>query len=127
MGTYVLFIGGVVVEKESNRQNQGTIKWTSLMLTEHIATLKKVWKEDERVKKGLIAMDKAVEVDFLVRRALNDSLPVQLRYFYGDSLCEERVKISALEAANKKIRVIKLACKSELSIDIRAITDIKIL
>lgn len=120
------FDGGVVVEKE-NSQDRGTIKWTSLMLTEHIAMLKEVWKEDERVKKGLIAMDKAVEIDFLIRRAMNDSLPVQLHYLYGDSLREASVKISALETENKKMRVIKLVGKSELSIDIHAVTDIKIL
>ncbi|KGP91708.1 hypothetical protein N780_18965 [Pontibacillus chungwhensis BH030062] len=127
MGTYVLNVGGVVVEKERNIKKRGTIKWTSLMLSEHIEMLKEVWKEDERVKKGLIAEDKAVEIDFLIRRALNDSLPVRVCYFIGDSLREESVKVTAVDATDKKIKVIELTYKYECMVDIHAITDIEIL
>ncbi|GGD12787.1 YolD-like family protein [Pontibacillus salipaludis] len=57
-------------------RDRGTIKWTSLMLPEHVEMLKEVWKEDERVEKGMLAEDQAVEIDFKLQRALTDSLTV---------------------------------------------------
>ncbi|AXI09308.1 YolD-like family protein [Oceanobacillus sp. 143] len=35
-------------------KDRGTIKWSSLMLPEHVELLKELWKEDEKVRKPLL-------------------------------------------------------------------------
>ncbi|RDW22085.1 YolD-like family protein [Oceanobacillus chungangensis] len=35
-------------------KDRGTIKWSSLMLPEHVELLKELWKEDEKVTKPLL-------------------------------------------------------------------------
>ena len=57
----------------SNGPNdRGTIKWTSLMLPEHVEAIQKLWKEDERVEKAILDEQQLEELEFALQRAKSD-------------------------------------------------------
>lgn len=57
-------------------KDRGSIKWTSLMLPEHIEMLRNLWKEDERVEQGHMEEQQAAGIDFLLQHAMNGQIPV---------------------------------------------------
>lgn len=57
-------------------KDRGSIKWTSLMLPEHVDMLRNLWKEDERVERGWMEEQQAASIDFVLKHAMNEKLPV---------------------------------------------------
>jgi len=38
----------------NQNKDRGNIKWTSLMLPEHVQMVKEIWKEEEKVQKPVL-------------------------------------------------------------------------
>ncbi len=74
------------------------------MLPEHVEMLRKMWKEDERVERGIIAEDEAVEIDFKLQRALNDDLTVEVTYHNGFDTTYERLKLLSIQHEHRLIK-----------------------
>ncbi|SDJ75018.1 YolD-like family protein [Salimicrobium halophilum] len=64
-------------------KDRGSIKWTSLMLPEHVDMLRNLWKEDERVERGWMEEQQAAGIDFVLKHAVNEKQPVQVKVHNG--------------------------------------------
>lgn len=106
-------------------RDRGTIKWTSLMLPEHVEMVKEVWKEDERLEKGMIAEDQAVEIDFKLKRALSDDLTIGITHHNGfdNSYCV--VKLISINYSSKLLKTIDQETREYDSISLINIQEIE--
>ncbi|WP_254434246.1 YolD-like family protein [Halobacillus sp. Marseille-Q1614] len=107
-------------------RDRGTIKWTSLMLPEHVEMIKKVWKEDERVEKGILDEQKAAEIDFVLQRALHDRLTVDLRVHNGFDYDVWRLKITDVNKRERKVETVLFDSKEERIFRLDEVSDITI-
>ncbi len=112
---------------DKHNKDRGTIKWTSLMLPEHVQLVKELWKEDERVEKGIIDEQKAVEIDFLLQRALNDNLTVEIIFHNGFEHEHRCGKINSICSLRKELHGTEEATKHRFTLPLNDIVDITIL
>ncbi|MBH0230547.1 YolD-like family protein [Halobacillus yeomjeoni] len=111
---------------DSRNRDRGTIKWTSLMLPEHVEMVKKLWKEDQRVEKGIIDEQKAVEIDFLMQRALTDDLTVKARVHNGFEYEDLWLKMEYISKLDRKVYGINWETKESITIRLDDIADLAI-
>lgn len=116
--------GGATMD--SRNRDRGTIKWTSLMLPEHVEMVKKLWKEDARVEKGIIDEQKAVEIDFLMQRALNDDLTVKVRVYNGFDYDNILLKMKSISKLDRKVTGVNWKTKETVHIALDDIADLSI-
>ncbi|MCP3027532.1 YolD-like family protein [Halobacillus sp. A5] len=109
-----------------DHRDRGTIKWTSLMLPEHVEMIKKVWKEDERVEKGILDEQKAAEIDFVLQRAVHDQLTVDLKFHNSFDYETRRLKIESVNKRERKIKAWDVDEKDMVLFSLEEITDITI-
>ncbi|MEC3885002.1 YolD-like family protein [Halobacillus sp. HZG1] len=112
---------------DNRNRDRGTIKWTSLMLPEHVEMVKKLWKEDQRVEKGIMDEQKAVEIDFLLQRALTDNLTVQVRVHNGFEYEDIRMKVTHVNRSNHTVAGVDGQTKEKVRIPLDDIADLAIL
>ncbi|ARI76030.1 YolD-like family protein [Halobacillus mangrovi] len=111
---------------DSRNRDRGTIKWTSLMLPEHVEMVKKLWKEDERVERGIIDEQKAVEIDFLMQRALNDDLTVKVLVYNGFDYDNILLKMKSINKLDRKVTGVNWKTKEPVHIALDDIADLSI-
>lgn len=61
--------------------DRGTKKWTSIMLPEHVAALKQMFKEEERKEKPILDDQKKMEINFLLQAALSSDASLEIEYY----------------------------------------------
>jgi len=98
-----VLVGGVGMT-DKKLKDRGTIKWTSMMLPEHVEILKDMWKEDERVEKGILEEDQAVEIDFKLQMAIKDDLTVQIKHHNGFDYSYANVKIISIDRNQMRLK-----------------------
>ncbi|KGX87996.1 YolD-like family protein [Pontibacillus litoralis] len=108
-------------------KDRGNIKWTSLMLPEHVEQLKKVWKEDERVTKGVLAEDEAMEIDFKLKRAFNDDLTVQVKYHNGFDYSYTDMKLLSVDRNHRTLKGIDHQSKESITIKLDDVFNVQIM
>jgi len=69
-------------------KDRGTIKWTSLMLPEHVELLKEMWQETEKINKPILDLQELELMNEQVMQAYEERLPIVLSV-YKDGLIEE--------------------------------------
>jgi len=107
-----------------NLRDRGNIKWTSLMLPEHVQMLKEVWKEDERVEKGILEEDQAAEIDFKLQMAIKDDLTVEIKHHNGFDYNYTKVKITSIDRNQMRLKGIDQETKEVGFIMLRDINDV---
>ncbi|MGP4070662.1 YolD-like family protein [Halobacillus sp. B29] len=112
---------------DNRNRDRGTIKWTSLMLPEHVEMVKQVWKEDERIEKPILDEQQMEEMGFKLQRAVSDGLPIQIRYHNGFNYSEEKVKVLQIDLNVRKVKCITVREKLHTSINIDQIMDVTII
>ncbi|UOQ45303.1 YolD-like family protein [Halobacillus salinarum] len=111
---------------DSSNRDRGSIKWTSLMLPEHVEMIKKLWKEDERVEKGIMDEQKAIEIDFILQRALHDDLTVRVKVYNGFDYDEIEMKMEYINKMDRKIFGVDWLTKEKVAFQLEEISDISI-
>ncbi|QHE52944.1 YolD-like family protein [Pontibacillus sp. HMF3514] len=112
---------------DNKRRDRGNIKWTSLMLPEHVQILKEMWKEDERVEKGVLEEDQAVEIDFKLQMAIKDDLTVKVKYHNEFGFSYSKVKIISIDRNQMKLNGIDQDTKDSKFIMLNNIIAVDIL
>lgn len=59
--------------------DRGTIKWTSIMLPEHVKMLDKIFNEPE--KKPVLDEQEIQEINMKLYQAIHHDLPVEIQYY----------------------------------------------
>ncbi|WP_079529476.1 YolD-like family protein [Halobacillus hunanensis] len=88
---------------EDRNRDRGTIKWTSLMLPEHVELIKEVWQEDEGVPKKVIDEQQAEENELALQRAVQEGLLVRITYYNGFNYSYRKAKVLHLDPHRKKL------------------------
>ncbi|WP_406945780.1 YolD-like family protein [Halobacillus sp. SY10] len=109
---------------DNRNRDRGTIKWTSLMLPEHVEMVKQVWKEDERIEKPILDEQKWEEIEFALHRSLNDGLLVEVKYHNGFDFSYFRGKLTCINTHSKTVTLIPNKGSEKATLNINQISDV---
>ncbi|TGB04674.1 YolD-like family protein [Halobacillus salinus] len=107
--------------------DRGTIKWTSLMLPEHVEAIQELWKEDKKIEKPILDEQKLEEIGQVLQLAMKDDLTVELQHHNGFDFSYTKMKITSIDTQTKRVRGIDQSDKLRTYIDFAEITDARIL
>jgi|SRR5690606_1932361 len=103
--------------------DRGTIKWTSLMLPEHVELLKRIWNEDKKVVKPNLDEQELEVLNNQILQAFHQKQCIQIEYYYDNQRLEIRGIIKKLDSLHQMI-VIKDITGDIVSIPFRNIFQI---
>lgn len=75
--------------------DRGTIKWVSLMLPEHVEMLKTVFVEKK--EKPLLDEQKMVEIDRILKYALQHEAEIEITYYHDGDYVTARGKLEQID------------------------------
>lgn len=84
-------------------RDRGTIKWTAMMLPEHVKMLREALIEEEKIKKPLIDEYELQEFEERIHYAKNSKLPVKLTVWKEGFVEEVSGLIYRLDVMKKDI------------------------
>lgn len=87
------------------QQDRGTIKWTSLMLPEHVELLKQMWQEDKKESKPILDSQEIEWINQQILESYEHQLPVQLTFFEDSQTYHVAGQISKLHPETKRINI----------------------
>ncbi|QDP40402.1 YolD-like family protein [Radiobacillus deserti] len=61
--------------------DRGSIKWSSLMLPEHVEMLRELWQEDTHQTMPIIDEQKAEEMNAVIQKAYKEKILVRITYY----------------------------------------------
>ncbi|WP_040954083.1 YolD-like family protein [Virgibacillus sp. SK37] len=61
--------------------DRGNIKWTSIMMPEHINLLKQMWEEKDHKKKPILDEQQVNEISLKLQLAISNDLNVSIDYY----------------------------------------------
>lgn len=62
-------------------RDRGTIKWTAMMLPEHVKLLRELHEDRDKQEKPLLDEGALEEMDRMLGLAIETKLPIQINYF----------------------------------------------
>lgn len=84
-------------------QDRGTIKWTSLMLPEHVELLKQMWQEDNKESKPILDSQEIELINQQIMASHEQQLFIHLAFFEDSQTHLIRGKIKSLYPETKKL------------------------
>ena len=84
--------------------DRGTIKWTSLMLPEHVEALKKLREEENWKEKPIIDEHLIEEINLILQLALKDDLTIEVEYFKDHDYHKIKGKLLAVDPLLSYVR-----------------------
>ncbi|MYL50241.1 YolD-like family protein [Halobacillus litoralis] len=112
---------------DNRNRDRGTIKWTSLMLPEHVEMVKKVWEEDKRIQRPILDEQQKDEISFILQRALHDSLPIEIKIYNGFDFSTYKVKTNGLDYINGKVQCVKVNFNEKLNLNIEDVVEVRVI
>ncbi|MDL4839717.1 YolD-like family protein [Aquibacillus rhizosphaerae] len=85
--------------------DRGTIKWTSLMLPEHVEMLKKLWNEDKTQTKPLLDEQELEQINLIMLEALESKFLVSITVFNRQISREYRGIITSINRNNHTLKL----------------------
>jgi YolD-like protein len=85
--------------------DRGTIKWTSIMLPEHVEMLQEILEEQERQEKPILDEQQQEEINLKLWMALKNDLTVELKYYDNHDFYKAKGKITSINKQNKYISI----------------------
>lgn len=64
-----------------NLKDRGTIKWTAMMLPEHVSLLRELESTHNRVKRPVLDMSQIEDMEMVISEAMEFNYPVQFSVF----------------------------------------------
>ncbi|WP_404452787.1 YolD-like family protein [Virgibacillus necropolis] len=105
--------------------DRGTIKWTSLMLPEHVELLKQMWQEDKRERQPIMDPQEIELINQQVVESYENQIVILLTYYQNGRRHDAIGRISKLHPQTKKISLktadscLEISFSSILSISVR--------
>ncbi|WP_186577746.1 YolD-like family protein [Aquibacillus kalidii] len=89
--------------------DRGSIKWTSLMLPEHVEMLKNLWKEDKKTKKPLLDEQQLEEMNRVMQEANSYQTSICITFYNRGFYEEVTGTIVRLDNTVVKIKTTEIA------------------
>ncbi|MED2944254.1 YolD-like family protein [Bacillus swezeyi] len=67
--------------KDDNLKDRGSIKWTAMMLPEHVGLLRELESNQNKVKKPVLDMSQIEDMEMIISEAMEFNNPVQFSVF----------------------------------------------
>ncbi|MFS0672620.1 YolD-like family protein [Ornithinibacillus sp. 179-J 7C1 HS] len=104
--------------------DRGSIKWTSLMLPEHVELLKTIWSEDKRARKPYLDEQELEVINNQMMEAYQEIRLIKLIYYYDGKMLETIGTIKKFDQRSQKV-LLKDIDEELLSIPFQAIYRIE--
>ncbi|MCG3418950.1 YolD-like family protein [Oceanobacillus jordanicus] len=85
--------------------DRGTIKWTSMMMPEHIEILKEIHEQQEWKKKPMISEFQKEEINLALQLALKDDLTIELEFFRDHDYHKIKGKVLGVDVLNQFVTI----------------------
>lgn len=89
----------------SRVNDRGSVKWTAMMMPEHIEMLKGLKREQIKVQKPIIDEQKQEEINFQLTMGFKDNLLVEVKYYENGHFLTFKGYIQRLHYENRFIEV----------------------
>ncbi|WP_181350785.1 YolD-like family protein [Thalassobacillus sp. CUG 92003] len=111
----------------ADSNDRGSIKWTSLMLPEHVEMIKAAWEEDEHVEKGTLDEQQIEAINFTLEQAVEEQLVVEIKYYNGSGYSYVQGKVKAVESRSRDVHCIQEKTQQAMTIKLDDILDMTVL
>lgn len=98
--------------------DRGTIKWTSIMMPEHVEMLQEILEEQDRKEKPILDEQQQEEINLKLWMALKNDLTVELKYYDKHDFYKAKGKITSINRQNKYIDIAGQRLPFESIIDV---------
>jgi hypothetical protein len=85
--------------------DRGSIKWTSLMLPEHVELLKRIWSEDKKVIKPCLDEQELEVLNNRMLEAYFQKEVIQIEYYQDNQILEMRGLIKKLDPLHQMVLI----------------------
>ncbi|RLL48251.1 YolD-like family protein [Oceanobacillus piezotolerans] len=106
-------------------QDRGSIKWTSLMLPEHVALLRELWQEDLYVTKPLLDEQEIELIQYQLQEAQMNDFIIEIATYQRGFTVNYTGKIIQLEGNQASVRL-QLEDGSNLSIPFTQVISVTV-
>lgn len=83
--------------------DRGSIKWTSLMLPEHVELLKHIWKEDKIIARPELDEQELELLNRKILQAYRDKLLISIEHYHNGQMRKTIGKIKKIDQMNHAI------------------------
>jgi hypothetical protein len=83
--------------------DRGSIKWTSLMLPEHVELLRTIWREDKRVTKPKLDEQELEVLNIRLLEAYNEQQLIQIEYYQNGRMVNIRGGIKKFDQLSQTV------------------------
>lgn len=84
-------------------KDRGTIKWTSLMLPEHVEQLKNLWKEDLKEERIILDQQMMEKFEKKILNAYMNQKSICVKYYVQNDIKKIQAKITHINEHKKEI------------------------
>lgn len=98
--------------------DRGTMKWTSLMLPEHIEMLNKMWEEQEHKEMPVLDEQQIAENNMLLQDALENDLEIRIKYFVDGEYKTIEGHLLYIDILNERLFIDDIEIKLEHIIEV---------
>ncbi|WP_077318167.1 YolD-like family protein [Virgibacillus proomii] len=85
--------------------DRGNIKWTSIMMPEHINMLKQMWKEKEYKTKPILDEQQMNEISLKLQLAITNDLNVSIDYYEEHDFHKINGKLQKVDSLQKYLEL----------------------
>lgn len=106
-------------------RDRGNIKWTALMLPEHVAMVKKVYADQNKVAKPTLDEQEIEEIERVINGGMSDNLQLVFTYWKNGYFKTLIGRVYRIDHIGRHIRV-EDEFRDRVNIDIDVIIDVRI-
>ncbi|MEC5424295.1 YolD-like family protein [Virgibacillus sp. C22-A2] len=85
--------------------DRGNIKWTAMMMPEHINLLNQMWEEKEYKEKPLLDEQHMYEINMKLHLAISNNLNVFIEYYKDHDFHEINGKLKMIDSTQKYLQL----------------------
>ncbi|TWJ97647.1 hypothetical protein CHCC20327_4297 [Bacillus licheniformis] len=71
----------MIIMKDENLKDRGTIKWTAMMLPEHVSLIRELERSHNKVKRPVLDLAQIDDMEMIISEAMEFNNPVQFSVF----------------------------------------------
>lgn len=105
-------------------KDRGTIKWTAMMLPEHVHKLRKIWENDKRVPERIVDEQQLELINTTIQRAITDHLAVNITYFENGGYIQTLGYVEKIDPYTSIVSILTPQSK-KINIDTNRILDVE--
>jgi len=86
-------------------RDRGAIKWTAMMLPEHVESVKEALKEEEKIKQPILTEEKIQEMELLLLEGMEYNLFLRFDIFKNGSIKHLSGRTVYMDHLKKELRI----------------------